>query len=43
MNDTSATYIFHTFDTSTTGVDITDNITHVFFRHCYVNLHDRLK
>ena len=25
----SAADIFHTFDTATTGVDITDNITHV--------------
>ena len=36
-------HIIHTFDTSTTRVDITDNISHVFFRHCYFNLHDRLK
>src|SRR5699024_5707453 len=39
----TAADIVHTFDTSTTGVDITDNITHVVFRCGNFDLHDRLK
>ena len=30
-------------DTTTTGVDITDNITHVIFRSGNFDFHDRLK
>ena len=43
LNHLTTADIFHTFDTATTGVDITDYITHVFFWHGNFNLHDRLK
>ena len=31
---------FHTFDTATTGVDVTDNVAHVIFGYCYCYFHD---
>ena len=31
---------FHTFDTTTTGVDVTDNVAHVIFGYCYCYFHD---
>ena len=43
FNDLTTAEVIHTLDTATTGVDVTDNIAHVFFRHSNLNLHDRLK
>jgi len=37
----SSEMAFH--DTSTTRVNITDNVSHVLLRHCNLYLHDRLK
>src|SRR5699024_7363892 len=39
----TASNVIHTFDTSATGVDITDNITHVILRCGNLDSHDRLK
>ena len=35
--------IFHTADSSAAGVDITDDIAHVFLGHCDFDSHDGLK
>ena len=43
LYDLTAAEIIHTLDTATTGVDITDDIAHVFLRHGNLYLHDRLK
>ena len=42
MYDLTTAKIIHTLDTSTTRVQITDNITHILLRHRYFHLHDRL-
>ncbi len=42
-NDLAAAQVIHTLDPSTTGVDIADDVAHVFFRHGDFHLHDRLK
>ena len=43
LNHLAAADIFHTLDTSTTCVNVTDNVAHVLLRHCNLYLHDRLK
>ena len=34
---------FHAFDSAAAGVDVADDVAHVFFRHDDFDLHHRLK